>query len=493
MGIGGSGASAAAAIAQAQGFEVTGCDLSPHNEFTGVFKSNQLLAGHNPEHLYCHPERSEGSLANASTLNKSRLDRGHSTESVLRDSSLITQNDKNNRNGEKVDILAVTPAIFSLDPENPELIAARGKGIPIMTWQEFLGTYLAKDKFVIAVSGTHGKTTTTAMIAKMLEDAGLDPTVLLGAIVPKWGTNYRIPRQKVHDREYFVIEADEFNDNFLPTKPDIAVVTNIEMDHPEYFKDLAAVKDSFKKFLLETKQTVVANLTDPGVAEVMKVLMKTPHQISSGRGRFETYLDYSKNKLNFSLQIPGQFNMLNALATLQVGLLLEIEPQIIKQSLQSFTGVSRRFEYIGEYLGAKVSFPKENSPMVYSDFGHHPTEIEETMKAVREKFPKERILLIYQPHMFSRTKALFSDFVKVFQKVPADKTYILDIYPSRETDTGLVTSKQLVEAIKKPSVLYLGGVKGALEKIKPEIRKGDIVFFMSAGDTDKLAKDLVAS
>ncbi len=426
LGIGGSGASAAAAIAEAQGFIVTGCDLNPHNEFTQPFRDSQLFTNHDPQHLISHP-------------------------------------------GGAIDILTVTPAIFSLDPKNPELLAAREKGIPVMTWQEFLGKFLTKDKFVIAVSGTHGKTTSTAMIAKLLEDAGLDPTVELGAIVPWWGTNYRAGKSK-----YFVIEADEFNDNFLTLTPDISVVTNIEMDHPEYFKDLEAVKTSFKKFMLKTKTTVVVNLTDAGIAEVVKVAMKE----SSIQ-----YLDYSKSELGIDLKIPGQFNKLNAQAAFQVGLLLRINPQIIQKSLSDYSGVSKRFEYIGQYSGAKV----------YSDFGHHPTEIEKTMEAVKEKFPKERILLVYQPHMFSRTKALFENFVRVFKQVQADKTYIIDIYPSREIDTGLTSSKELVEAIKKPSVSYLGNAATALRKIKPEVKPGDIVFFMSAGDTDQLAKELVAS
>ncbi|MBI4036015.1 UDP-N-acetylmuramate--L-alanine ligase [Candidatus Daviesbacteria bacterium] len=427
LGIGGSGASGAAAIAQAQGYKVTGCDLYPENEFTTVFNSNQMFAGHSPEHLASH------------------IGSGN------------------------VDILAVTPAIFSLDPNNPELLEAKKKGIPVLTWQQFLGKYLAKDKLVIAIAGTHGKSTTTAMIAQLLEDAGLDPTALLGAIIPRWETNYRIGKGK-----FFVVEADEFNDNFLSLKPNIAVVTNIEMDHPEYFKDFEAVKMSFYKFLLQTNQTAVVNLTDPGIAEVAKNTMK-----HSGI----TYLDYSKNELGIDLKVPGGFNNLNAKAAMQVGLVLGIETNVIKQSLGNFTGASRRFEYIGEYNGAKV----------YSDFGHHPREIEVTAKAARQKFPDSRILLIFQPHMFSRTKALFDNFVNVLKNVPTDKTFIMDIYPSREIDTGLVTSKQLVEAINKPSVVYIGSASETLEKLKPKIQKGDIVFFMSAGDTDMLAKKLVRS
>lgn len=419
LGIGGSGASAAAALAQAQGFEVTGCDLSPHNEFTPDFKSNQLLTGHYPQHL------------------------------------------------EGIDILAVTPAIFSLDPHNPELVEAKKRNIPILTWQQFLGEYLTKEKFVITVCGTHGKTTTTAMIAQILEDANLDPTVELGAIIPKWGKNYRVGKGK-----YLLVEADEFNDNFLHFKPDINVVTNIEMDHPEYFIDFESIKNSFKRFLLQTKKAVLANLTDLGVAEVVKIVMK------------ETgihFLDYSKNKLGIKLKIPGEFNRLNAKAAFQTGLLLGIKPEIIQKSLSNFTGAGRRFELIGEY----------NKARVYSDFGHHPTEIRETIKAAREKFPKERILLIYQPHMFSRTKALFTDFVEVFKNILADQVFIMDIYPSREIDTGLTSSKQLVEAVNRNSVIYIGSANETLGKIKPKIKPDDIVFFMSAGDTDKLAKELV--
>src|SRR3989344_5976868 len=198
LGIGGSGASAAAAIAQHTGFEVTGCDLDISNEFTTPFSLDQLLKGHSASHL----------------------------------------------KGGNVNILAVTPAIYSLDPTNEELMEAKRLGIEVLTWQEFMGKYFMEGKFVIAVSGTHGKTTTTAMIAKILEDAGLDPTVELGSIVPRWGTNYRVGKGKpaLSGAEgYFVIEADEFNDNFLHLKPDITVVTNIEMDHPEYFKDFEAV------------------------------------------------------------------------------------------------------------------------------------------------------------------------------------------------------------------------------------------------------------
>lgn len=386
LGIAGSGASAAAAIAKGLGFEVSGCDLS--------------LEGHSPEHL------------------------------------------------KNIDILAITPAILSLDPNNAELKEANKKGIKMLTWQEFMGKFLQKDKLVIAVCGTHGKSTTTAMIGLMLEDAGLDPTVELGAIVPRWGTNYRIPTHRHSERSeespIFVTEADEFNNNFLSIQPDITVITNIEMDHPEYFEDFNSYKKSFNKFIKQSKKVI----------------------------------DKPNSKLiNFPLIVPGEFNILNASLAYQVGLLLGINPQKIKQSLASYSGIGRRFEYLGKYKGAQI----------YTDFGHHPTEIKTTMKAAREKFPESKIWLIFEPHMFTRTKFLFDDFVKVFKEIPIDKIIITDIYQSREIDKGLVTSQQLANAA---NVIYIPKTK--LKNALDDAGKNDVVFFMGAGDIDKLASKLIA-
>jgi UDP-N-acetylmuramate--alanine ligase len=417
LGIGGSGASAAANLAKSQKFEITGCDKEINNEFTKEFDKSELFLEHDPSHL------------------------------------------------ENIDILAVTPAIYSLDPNNPELVEAKNKKIPVLTWQQFLGEYLTKDKIVIAICGTHGKTTTTAMIAQLLEDADLDPTVELGAIHPKWGKNFRIGKGK-----YLVIEADEFNDNFLNFRPDITVVTNIEMDHPEYFKNFDAVKESFKKFLLQTKSMIVGNLQNETVAHLLKDIMKLSPV---------TCFDYSNNQYNLDLKVPGEFNQQNASAAFQVGLQLQIDPSIIRKSLESYQGVGRRFEYLGDFEEAKV----------YSDFGHHPTEIKVTMEAARNKFPNQKIYLFYQPHMFSRTKALFDDFVKVFQNLPVDGAVIYDIYPSREVDTGLVSSEELVKAINKKYIYFSKDIN--YKEFKQYSKPGDILFFMGAGDTDKWAKELV--
>lgn len=429
MGIAGSGTSAAASIAKAYGFTVTGCDKNPTGEFLEELEGLEIHSGHSASHL------------------------------------------------QDVDILAISPAITSLDPQNPELEEARkrkmsgalGRGpIKIMTWQEFIGKKLTQDKYVIAVCGTHGKTTTTAMIAQILEDGGLDPTVILGAINPKWGKNF-----KVGETKYFVVEADEFNDNFEFYTPEISVVTNIEYDHPEYFKDFTSYKRSFQNFLYNTKTQIIANMSDDGVANTL------------GGNHADTFfkpiIDYSKVLVDFPLKVVGEHNRLNATAAYLVGQAAGINPKIVQESLENFTGIGRRMEYIGKFKGADI----------YSDFGHHPTEIKTTINAFREKFKDQRIILIYQPHMFSRTKALFDDFVKVFRTLPVDLSIIADIYPSREVDTGLIKSWQLVESIKKQNVIYQSPEE-LKEKIHKEIKEGDLVIFMGAGDIDTLARKLAS-
>lgn len=425
LGIGGSGISAVAALAKAKGFKISGCDKNPFNEFTENFDQTSLFTSHSG----IHPK------------------------------------------GGKIDLLVITPAILSLDPENEELVEARKLNIPILTWHEFLAKYLMKDKFVIAVCGTHGKSTTTAMIAEILEDSGFNPSVVLGAMVKRWNANFRVGESK-----YFIIEADEFNDNYLNFHPDISVVTSVEFDHPEYFKDFESYKNSFRKFLSQTSQTIFANLEDSGVKETL-VSDKASKDFN-----FPKIIDYSKSlKIDLPLKLVGNHNFQNALAAFQVGLAVGIDSVAIKQSLMNFTGVGRRFEYLGDLHGAHI----------YSDFGHHPTEIKVTLNASRVKFPNNKIYVVFQPHMFSRTKALFSDFAEVLKQAPVDKIFIIDIYPSREVDTKIVTSKQLVDKINKASIRYFASSENLLKEIKSTIQKDDIIFFLGAGDTHNLAKQFL--
>ncbi len=482
IGIAGSGASAIAHIAESEGFKVTGCDKTPHNEFTKDFSPEQLKEGHSAEHL---------NLANWPASRGERISELANQQNNESQSHIISPSPLEGE-GAQVDILAISPAITSLDPNNEEVKKAKELGIEVLTWQEFMGKYLEKDKFVIAVCGTHGKSTTTAMIAQLLEEAGLDPTVELGAVVNKWGTNYRIKNSEFRiqngnrkkensefltpNSEFFITEADEFNNNFLVSQPDITVINNLDMDHPEFFKDFQDYTDSFEKFLLQNKGTIVANLADKNVAELMKWIRK--HSNSE-------CLDYSKHELTLDLKVPGEFNKLNAKAAFQVGLLLNIEPQIIIKALNEFTGIGRRQEYLGEVY---------NHTKVYTDFAHHPTEIKVTVDAFREKFPDNKLWVIFQPHMFSRTKALFPDFVKVLRQLPADGVFITDIFKSRENDPGDMNSKMLVEAIQKesavsvPSVLYVPSTQKAIQSIESNLTEKDVILFIGAGDIDKVAR-----
>lgn len=422
LGIAGSGTSACAKLAEAAGFTVSGCDLSLSGEFAYVINGIQAFEGHDPKHL-----------AN-------------------------------------VDILVVTPAVLSLDPNNQELLVAKKRKIKIITWQQFLGKYLTGGKFIIAVSGTHGKSTTTAMIGKILEDAGLEPTVLLGASSSSWNANFRIG-----SRKYFVIEADEFNDNYMSLSPDISIVTNIEFDHPEYFKDFESYKKSFRNFLHKTKNLIIGNLSDKNSKEVLE------KKLDTGQSPYPPVIDYSKNLIDFPLKITGEHNRLNASAAFNLALNLEIAPEKIKKSLQNFPGIGRRMEFIGEINGAKI----------FSDFAHHPTAIRVATEQIKRQYPDKNIWIIYQPHMFSRTKALFSEFVDIFKKLDVAGVSIIDIYPSREKDTGLIHAKDLVKAINKPNIKYNESLDEIIKSMKKNLSEKAVVVFMGAGDIDPRIRELI--
>lgn len=434
LGIAGSGTSACAKISQSLGFKVTGCDKNLSGEFTEVLEDIKTFEGHDPNHL------------------------------------------------DNIDILAVSPAVLSLDPNNPELLEAKKRQVKIMTWQQFLGKYLTQNKFVIAVSGTHGKSTTTAMVGKILEDAKLDPTVLMGANTSFWNANFRIGRSK-----YFVIEADEFNDNFLSLTPDISILTNVEFDHPEYFKDFESYLASFRNFLAKTKNLIIADLSDENSEKTLEEKEIIEEKL------FPPVLDYSKNLIDFPLKVTGEQNKFNASAAFNLALNLEISPEKIKdkpfflpsskikQSLQNFPGIDRRMELIGEINGAKV----------FSDFAHHPTAIKVATEQIKKQFPDKSIWIIYQPHMFTRTKALFNQFVDVFKNLDVSGVSIIDIYPSREKDTGLIHAKDLVKAIKKSNIKYNDSLEEILQAMKENVSENVVVVFMGAGDIDQKARQLL--
>ncbi|MSU44929.1 UDP-N-acetylmuramate--L-alanine ligase [Candidatus Nomurabacteria bacterium] len=285
----------------------------------------------------------------------------------------------------------------------PELILeARKRDKPTMSYFEALGEF-AKGYKVIAIAGTHGKTTTTAMVAEILVDAGLDPTVVVGSFVEKFGSNFRKGKS-----EYLVVEADEYNRHFLNFNPFIAVVTNVEADHLDCYKDLVDIQDAFNKFISQSEKKV---------------------------------LDYSKyiDKVP-KLSVPGLHNRMNAAAAFAVADVLNIDEKITQKSLAEFSGTWRRLEKRGATAGGTI---------VYDDYAHHPTEIKASLQALRELYPvgDKKIMIVFQPHLYSRTKALFNDFAKSFKG--ADKILLLPIFFARETKDDSISSEKLAEAIVK--------------------------------------------
>jgi len=406
MGVGGSGCSAVFAIAEKLGFQVTGCDKQAGSPYLDNKLSKLVTVGHSPGHL------------------------------------------------KDIDLLVYSPAIPAYDPQNEELQMAKRKGISNIPWEEFVASDLLRDKYVIAVAGTHGKSTVTAMTAFILERAGLDPTCLVGAKVNAWARNYRVGKSK-----YFVIEADEYGDKFLHFSADIGVITNIEFDHPEYFKNEGLVWEAFEKFARGLKKNSLL-VTGPNVS------------IENPNGRIAKVVE----AVPYDIKMIGDFNKINATIASGVARNLLVDEDIIKKGLESFSGLARRFEFKGEEKGI----------LVFDDYAHHPTAVLATLKAAREKFPDKRIWVVFQPHLYSRTKALFPDFVKSFENSPVDKIILVDIFAARETDDLGISSALLARNIKGKDVKYIPSLEEAAVYLTKGAFAGDIVVSMGAGDIYKL-------
>jgi len=365
------------------------------------------------------------------------------------------------------DLIIHTPAIPS---PGSLLKEGLGNGIKVKSYPEALGE-LTKEYFTIAVSGTHGKSTTSSIIALILQKAGLDPTVIIGTKLKEFGnSNFRPGKSK-----YLVIEADEWNFSFLNYWPKIIVLTNIEEEHLDTYKDL--------KHILKTYKEYISHLSSDGVL----VLNKDDKNISSIRHQALKANKYSfsqpeASKIKDVLKIPGQHNVYNALAALTVARELGIPDSISFEVFGEYRGAWRRFEE------KKIKVNGESITLV-SDYGHHPTEVLATLKAAREKYPDKKLRCVFQPHQYQRTYYLFKDFVKVFSQAPIDEIIITDIYDvtgreSRDIKRK-VSSKKLVRAVKKDHVIYLPKEK-IKAYLKDVLEKGEIVIAMGAGDIYKL-------
>ncbi len=341
----------------------------------------------------------------------------------------------------EVDLYVYSDAWLNRGPEILE--SARKTGKPVMSYAEALGLF-AKDYKVIAISGTHGKTTTTAMVADILIDAGLDPTVIVGSMVKKFGSNFRAGKSG-----YLVVEADEYNRHMLYLNPYIGAITNIEADHLDCYKDLDDIKKAFDQFLAQSENKI---------------------------SNYEEYLDKIPKLL-----VPGEHNRKNAALALAITDFLKINEKITQKSLSEFTGTWRRLEKRGM---------TEAGTIIYDDYAHHPTEIRASIEGLRELYPTgaKKITIVFQPHLYSRTKALFDDFAKCFHG--ADKIVLLPIYFAREDPDESISSGKLAEAVCQngDKAIAFNDFELAEEYLKGQtFGKDDIFVTMGAGEAYKVA------
>jgi len=401
---------------------------------------------------------------------------GEVTEELAKLGANIRIGQPSNELPKDIDLVIYTVAI----PEDHlELVAARAKKIPILSYPESLAI-ISEDKFTIAVAGTHGKTTTTAMIAKVLIDAGLDPTVIVGSMLrdPKNGAKSNFVAGK---SKYFVVEACEYKRSFLNLRPNIAIVTNIDDDHLDYYGDMAGIQQGFADFVSLIKKNGML-VTDVEQENIMPVLDAAQDFFNQ---KNITVLDYTSAE-SVMLKVPGEHNVSNAKAALVVAGTLGISTEKATASLADFAGTWRRFEEKGKTA---------QGSLVYDDYGHHPSEIRATLLGAREKFPTQKITVVYQPHLYSRTKEHFGEFGPALGI--ADQIILLPIYAAREPADFTISSEILAEHIKKTvpekaeSVHFLENFDAAAEFISKNCGKNDVIFTMGAGDITDLSEKIV--
>jgi UDP-N-acetylmuramate--alanine ligase len=340
--------------------------------------------------------------------------------------------------------------------DHPELEAARAQGIRTINYFEALGM-VANDYYLIAVSGTHGKTTTTAMLIDIFEEASFDPSAIVGSLRSKTGSNYRAGKSK-----YFIVEACEYRRDFLTLRPDVLVITNLEHEHVDYYHDLASVQAAFAEF---------AHMVPEDIAPVLD-------------GVAARVIDYRPSiDLSLPLKQPGLHNRLNAAAAKEAARFVGIEEEVINQALQHFAGTARRFEYKGDC----------NNAPVYDDYAHHPTEIAASIAGARELYPHKKLTVVFQPHTYSRTQELFDDFVQVLTK--ADKVVLVPIYAARKEEGYTKTSEDIVTALREQKVdaAHFMTLDAAALSIQETGGVDDVVLVMGAGDVSKVAQKLTAS
>lgn len=369
---------------------------------------------------------------------------------------------------QEIDVVIKTAAV---DEKNSELQEVRRRGLKCLDYSEAVGE-LTKQYKTVSIAGTHGKTTTTALLTAMMQAAHLDPTVIVGANIKELDNrNARLGRGK-----YFILESCEYRRAFLNYTPHIIILTNVEADHLDYYKDLEDYLSAFSDFIQKLPEDglIIANEHDQNIKNLLKDFKKCK------------VIWYNMPKSELALKIPGKHNQMNASAVIALTNELNIDPAITLQALCSYTGSSRRFENKGTY----------GKTILIDDYGHHPTEIRTTLQAAREKFgPNAKILAVFQPHQYSRTFKLLDDFSESFKAV--DQVIIPNIYEARDTaeDKASINEEQLVAEINKKSgnAIDGSGMAKTLEYLRQHASKFDVIITMGAGDVFKLAEALANS
>lgn len=389
------------------------------------------------------------------------------------------------------DVVVTSSAV---KPDNAEVSMARERHIPVILRAEMLAE-LMRMKYGVAVAGTHGKTTTTSLIATILAKGGLDPTVVIGGRLNSLGGNAQLGQG-----DYLVAEADESDGSFLLLSPTIGVVTTVDAEHLDFYRDLAAIQDAFVQFVNRVPfyGCSVICLDQPHIQSLVPRMKKryvTYGMISQAdyvvrdidfvgtRSRFDVY--YGREPLGrFTLNLPGVHNVYNALAAIAVGRELEVDLPTIADALDAFSGIHRRFEIVGTRDGVTV----------VDDYGHHPEEIRQTLRAAKAVWPNARLVVVFQPHRYTRTQALQDDFHTAFYE--ADTLLLLDIYAASETPIPGVSSEGLYAGIKAHGhrrVFYMPEPDEVLSFLRDDLSAGDVLMTLGAGDVWKLAHAFCAA
>lgn len=444
IGIGGIGLSAIAEILLSRGYEVSGSDMKESAETVRLAsKGARVFIGHRAENV------------------------------------------------EQADLLVFSAAVGQ---DNPEMKRAEERGIPILSRAQMLGLLMQEYENSIAVSGTHGKTTTTSMVSLILERAKLEPTILVGGNLTEIGGNVKVG----HSR-YFITEACEYMDSFLSLKPKIEIILNIDSDHLDYFKDIDHIVSSFDKFahLVPGSGTIIAYDANPFVNQVIRDLDNVvTFGLSENCDYYAANIKFNEDGMpsfdvchdgkllsRVQLAVPGEHNILNALAAFTCACVLGVEPALTKKTLEAYHGTQRRFDLVGTTArGVKI----------VDDYAHHPTEIKATLSA-SENVPHNKLWCIFQPHTYTRTIALFDEFADAFEK--ADHLILAEIYAAREKNIYKISSAQLVEKIKEThpdkDVLFMEDFAAIADYVDSQAQRGDMVITMGAGDIYKVGELLL--